>query len=73
MPTFKPVTVEIAYARSLPDLYARHPRHVEPQPVAMLCRYDGQALRATYELLFEDGCKRVLRGEDSILVAEGQD
>ena len=72
MPDLKPVTVEIAYARSLPDLYARHPRHEEPQPVAMLCRYDGQALRATYELIFEDGCKRVLRGEDSILVAEEQ-
>jgi len=71
--TFKPVTVEIAYARSLPDLYARRPRYDEPQPVAMLCRYDGQALMATYELLFDDGCKRVLRGEDTILVAEEQD
>jgi hypothetical protein len=73
MTELKPVTVEVAYARSLPALYARHPRHEQPQPVAMLCRYDGQALRATYELLFEDGCKRVLRGEDFILVAEERD
>ncbi len=72
MPTFRTVTVELAYARSLPHLYARHPRHEEPQPVAMLCRYDGRALMATYELLFDDGCKRVLRGEDTILVAEDQ-
>jgi hypothetical protein len=72
MPELKPVTVEIAYTRSLPDLYARHPRYAEPQPVAMLCRYDGQALRPSYELLFEDGCKRVLRGEDVILAAEEQ-
>lgn len=72
MPSFKTVSVEFAYARSLTDLYARHPRHEEPQPVAMLCRYDGQALMATYELLFDDGCKRVLRGEDTILVAEDE-
>ena len=35
MLTLKPVTVEMAYVRSLSDLYARHPRHEEPQPVAM--------------------------------------
>ncbi len=71
-PPLKPVVVEVAYARSLTGLFARHPRHTEPQPVAGLYRYAGQALRPTYEVLFDDGCKRVLRAEDSILVADDQ-
>ncbi len=72
MASLKPITVELAYSRSLTELYARHPRHEEPQPVAMLCRYEGQAIRPTYELIFEDGCKRVLTGQSTILVADEQ-
>jgi hypothetical protein len=38
--------------------------------VAMLCRYDKQALRPTFEAIFDDGGARVLTGEAEIFTTD---